>query len=85
MAKENQKHMLLMDVRGGIAELDGSELLRHIRQTNNNIPVVVITGYPDSNLMNRAMEYEHFAVIKKPLYSGQIHEVIHTYINNVGE
>ena len=81
----SNRHFDLIFLDLVMPELDGSELLRHIRQTNKNIPVVVITGYPDSDVMNRAMEYGHFVVIKKPFDSGQIREVIQTYINNAGE
>ena len=81
----SKRHFDLIFLDLMMPELDGSEILRHIRQTNSNVPVVIITGYPDSNLMNRAMEYGHFAVIKKPFDSGQIHAVIQSYVNNVGE
>ena len=81
----SNRHFDLIFLDLVMPELDGSELLRHIRQTTNNTPVDVITGYPDSEVMNRAMEYGHFAVIKKPFDSRQIHAVIQSYVKNVGE
>ncbi len=59
-------------------ELDGAELFRRIRQMDKHIPVAIITGYPDSEIMNRAMEYGPITVLKKPFDSEQIHDVIHS-------
>lgn len=79
----SNRHFDLIFLDLMMPELDGSEVLRHVKKTNNDIPVVIITGYPDSDLMNKAMEYGHFAVIKKPFDSRQIHEVIQSYIKNI--
>ncbi len=57
-------------------ELDGAELFRQIRQMDGKTPVVIITGYPDSDTMSRAMKYGPITVLKKPFYSEQIHDVI---------
>jgi DNA-binding NtrC family response regulator len=48
-------------------DLDGSELFERIRERGNDIPVAIITGYPDSNLMKKARELNPFLTIKKPL------------------
>ncbi|HJX70035.1 MAG TPA: response regulator [Dehalococcoidia bacterium] len=53
-------------------EIDGSELFRQIRQTDNRIPVAIITGYPDSELMAKAMQHGPFMVMKKPFGSTDI-------------
>lgn len=47
-------------------ELDGSELFKHVRETDKEVPVAIVTGYPHSKIMERAMEYGPFTVIKKP-------------------
>ena len=59
-------------------ELDGAELFRQIRLMSSSIPVIIITGYPDSEIMNRAMEYGPITVLKKPFDSKQIHDAIHS-------
>jgi excisionase family DNA binding protein len=70
------KHFDLIFLDLLMPELDGAELLRRIRQMDNHIPVVIITGYPDSDLMNRAMEHGPFMVMKKPFDSNQILDAV---------
>lgn len=60
-------------------ELDGGELFRRIRQMDERVPVAIITGYPDSDLMNRAMEQGPFLVMKKPFDSAQILEAVRSF------
>jgi excisionase family DNA binding protein len=57
-------------------DLDGVEVFRRINKANKRLPVVIITGYPDSDLMNRAMEYGPFTVMRKPFTSSDITAVI---------
>lgn len=60
-------------------ELDGAELFRRIRQKNNRTPVAIITGYPDSDLMRKAMTYGPFVVLEKPFYSDDILDTIFSF------
>ena len=53
-------------------ELDGAELFRRIRQKNKHVPVVIITGYPGSDLLSKAMTYGPFVVLEKPFYCDNI-------------
>ena len=60
-------------------ELDGAELFRRIRQMNKYIPVAIITGYPDSDLMRRAMEHGPFMVMKKPFTGDDILNTVRSF------
>jgi len=60
-------------------ELDGNELFRRIREIDVHVPIAIITGYPDSDLMSKAMEQGPFLVIKKPFDSDDILEAVHSY------
>jgi excisionase family DNA binding protein len=57
-------------------ELDGVEVFKRTREVDRYIPVVIITGYPDSDLMNRALEYGPFTVMKKPFTDSDITAVV---------
>ena len=57
-------------------ELDGAELFRRIREVDADVPIAIITGYPDSDLMNRAMEQGPFLVMKKPFDTAEILRVV---------
>jgi CheY-like chemotaxis protein len=46
--------------------LDGPSTLKEIRKNLGPIPVIVHTGYPDSDLMQRALESSPFTLLAKP-------------------
>ncbi len=57
-------------------EIDGSELLRRIKKIDGQVPVAIITGYPDSDLMKKAMTHGPFLVMNKPFNSNDILKVV---------
>jgi DNA-binding NtrC family response regulator len=46
--------------------MDWAETFRQIRRINDSVPVVIITGYPTSELMEKALKQAPFGVMKKP-------------------
>ncbi len=74
-----KKHFDLIFLDLLMPELDGAELFRQIRQMDGDVPVVIITGYPDSEIMNRAMEHGPFTVIKKPFTGDDVLNIIHSF------
>lgn len=66
-----------------IPELDGAELFRRIRQMDKELPVAIMTGYPDSDLMRKAMEHGPFTVIKKPFVINDILNVARSFAKSV--
>ena len=59
--------------------LDGAELFRRVREMDKELPVAIITGYPDSDLMNKAMEHGPFTVLKKPFTGDDILSVVRSF------
>jgi CheY-like chemotaxis protein len=49
-----------------MAGLDGPSTLKEIRENLGPIPVIVHTGYPDGDLMQRALEFSPFTLLAKP-------------------
>ena len=66
-----------------IPELDGVEVFKRIREADRNVPVVIITGYPDSDLMNKALGYGPLTVMKKPFTSDDILNTTRSFIEGV--
>ncbi len=73
-----KKHFNLIFLDLLIPELDGAELFRRIRQMDKELPVAIITSYPDSDLMRKAMEHGPFTVIKKPFSADDILNIVHS-------
>lgn len=51
---------------------DGPELFRQMKSVKNRLPVVIITGYPGSELMERAIQYGPVGVMIKPFNDSEI-------------
>jgi len=67
-----KKHFDLIFLDLKMPEIDGIELLHHIRSMNNHAQVAIITGNPSSELVDRAMEQGPFMVMKKPFGNDDI-------------
>lgn len=62
-------------------EMNGAELFRRIKKDNRDLPVIIVTGYPDSDLMDEALQFGPIAVIKKPFTSANLFSAINTYLH----
>ena len=59
-----------------LADSGGLEVLREIRKQKSDLPVVIITGYPDSELMNQALDLGPISVLKKPVGRKQLVDLL---------
>ncbi len=73
----------LMFVDLMMPEMDGAELIHRIRDMGIRTPIVIVTGYPDSKLMERVMERGPFVVIKKPFSNEDILNVVSSFSHNI--
>jgi two-component system response regulator (stage 0 sporulation protein F) len=56
--------------------MEGDEVLRRIRLIDNKVPVTIITGYADSDMMTRARAFGVHKVLTKPFNISEIVAVI---------
>ncbi|MGH7266985.1 MAG: response regulator [Candidatus Rokuibacteriota bacterium] len=56
--------------------MNGVETFRQLHALRPELPVVMVTGYPDSNLIVRALEIGPFTVINKPVDLNHIQKVV---------
>lgn len=62
--------LVLLDLK--MPGMNGVEFLRRFRQEHADIPVMVVTGYPDSDLMRQAMRYGPITLLAKPVEKEQL-------------
>jgi len=62
--------MVFLDLK--MPNIDGAEALARIKKVKPNLPVTIVTGYPDSDIMGRALEHGHFSIMKKPFGQAEI-------------
>lgn len=59
-----------------LPDLNGLDVLREIKKLRSDLPVVIITGYPDGQLMNQALELGPISVLKKPFNRQQLADLL---------
>jgi len=71
---------ILLDLK--MPDMNGPDFLKILRQNNNMVPVIVITGYPDSDLMAEATKYGPFTLLAKPVHMTQLLQAVHAAVNS---
>ena len=62
--KENQYHLVILDLM--MPELNGIDLLAQIRQTDDDVAIIILTGHPSLETATTSIELEVSAYIRKP-------------------
>ena len=66
--------VVLLDLK--LPGMGGPEVLKEIRKRHPDLPVVIVTGYPDSDLMAEAMRYSPLLLLPKPVEPQQVLEAV---------
>jgi YesN/AraC family two-component response regulator len=66
ISKNNDLCCVITDIQMPI--MDGIELVKSIRDNNNDIPIIIFTSHGDDQLMKQAVKYGVFDFIDKPLF-----------------
>ena len=64
--------------------MNGPEFLKEARSRHANLPVIIMTGYPDSDLMAEATQYGPFTLLAKPVDLKQLLQAIRTSVDSAG-
>jgi excisionase family DNA binding protein len=74
IAKQTDLDLVLLDlIMPGIS---GVETFRQLHALRPELPVVIVTGYPDSDLMSKALEIGPFTMMNKPIDFSQLQKVV---------
>jgi DNA-binding response OmpR family regulator len=64
LMRQQPRDIVLLDLQ--MPNLDGAATLKKIRQQWGLLPVIIQTGYPEGELMSRALECSPFTLLSKP-------------------
>ena len=78
LVKNQDYDLVFLDLKMPV--MDGAEVFRHIRLAKPNLPVTIITGYPDSDLMMNALTYGPLGVMCKPFRGSDILAAVNLYL-----
>jgi excisionase family DNA binding protein len=79
IVREQEIDLVFLDLKMPI--MDGSQVFKEIRAAKPNLPVTIVTGFADSELMVSAMQSGPFGVMKKPFTPADIMTVVATYLH----
>ncbi len=65
LVEERPPDLILLDLM--MPGMNGPEFLEQLRRDHPHLPVVIVTGHPDSALMTRAAEHAPVMLLAKPL------------------
>ena len=78
LVKNQDYDLVFLDLKMPV--MDGAELFRQIRLAKPKLPVTIITGYPDSDLMMNALTHGPLGVMSKPFRGSDILAAVDNYL-----
>jgi excisionase family DNA binding protein len=78
LVKNQDYDLIFLDLK--MPGMDGAELLRQIKIAKPKLPVIIITGYRDSDLMMNALTYGPLGVVGKPFRGSDILDAVDNYV-----
>ena len=76
-----QRHFDLVFLDLKLPDIDGAEVFREIRNARPTLPITIITGYPGSEMMERAMKEGPFGVMNKPFSASDIINAVDSFLH----
>jgi excisionase family DNA binding protein len=74
LVRRHEVDLVLLDL--SMPGMNGVETFREIHSLRPALPVMIVTGYPDSDLMAQALEIGSFTMISKPVGLAQIQKTV---------
>jgi len=74
--------LMITDLK--MPRMDGMTLIRRVREKNDNLPIIIITGYGSDKNRGLASDYNVFAFLSKPCSIAEISDAISGALNNLG-
>jgi len=70
--------LVFLDLK--LPDTDGAAVFREIRRIKPNSIVIIITAYPDSEMMDRALKEGPFGILKKPFNDSDIINTVNSFL-----
>ncbi len=78
LLKQYDFDLVFLDLK--MPGMDGAELFHQLKAITPGLPVTVITGYPDSNTMSRALAEGPFGIMNKPFGEEDIMAAVTSFL-----
>ncbi|MCA1963788.1 MAG: response regulator [Prosthecobacter sp.] len=74
LAKKQKFDFVFLDLK--LPDVPGDEVYSQLKELHPDLPIVIITGYPDSEVLSRILSLGPVTVIKKPLEFDQLNKAV---------
>jgi excisionase family DNA binding protein len=74
MARKQKFDFVFLDLK--LPDIPGDEVYTQLKELYPDLPIVVITGYPDSEILSRILSHGPVTVIKKPIEYEQLNRAV---------
>ena len=81
LVKQQDFDLVFLDLK--MPGMVGDELFGRIKAIKPRLPVTIITGYPDSGMMKRALAQGPFGVMSKPFSESDIMAAVNSFLHIV--
>jgi excisionase family DNA binding protein len=78
LVEQAPPELILLDLR--MPDMNGPQFLAELRKTHPELPVVIVTGYPDSALMKEAAQHAPIMLLAKPVEPALLERTVRTVI-----
>jgi excisionase family DNA binding protein len=78
LIKDRGFDLVFLDLK--IPGMDGAELFRRIREITPTLPVVIITAYPESEVMSRALVNGPLSIMQKPFSDSDVRAAVKSFL-----
>jgi excisionase family DNA binding protein len=78
LIKNEDFDLVFLDLK--IPGMDGAELFRRIRKITPALPVVIITAYPESEAMSRALIHGPLSIMQKPFSDSDVRAAVKSFL-----
>lgn len=78
LVKQNDFDLVFLDLK--LPGIDGAELFKQIKAIKPSLRVIIITGYPESEIMARALAHGPFVVMNKPFSESDIISTVNVFL-----
>ena len=82
LIKQRDFDLLFLDLK--MPGMDGAEIFRQVKTIKPNLPVAIITGYPDSDMMAQALALSPLGVMNKPFNEADIASTVANFLRISG-
>jgi len=78
LAAHETPDLILLDLQ--MPDMNGPQFLEKLRALHPDLPVVIVTGYPDGELMQRASRHAPLLLLSKPVEQELLERTVRTAI-----